>query len=152
MAVKGLDEARRTWDAACRAWSKDDASDAIATMKLGEAMMYAATAFICALDDVREKGLLLAKALETYGYPVSDAHWRSAQDKMSVQARTLHLTARAFGAAIEILAEPECIHHPGARAITNLDGEDLCQDCANAWVRGEGDWQRYCEEEDADHG
>ena len=33
--------------------------------------------------------------------------------------------------------------------ITNLDGDDLCQDCADAWARAEGDWQHYLEAEGA---
>lgn len=31
-----------------------------------------------------------------------------------------------------------CRNHPDVVAVTNLDGEDLCQECANAWVKGEG--------------
>lgn len=41
----------------------------------------------------------------------------------------------------------ECAHHPGVAAVTNLDGDDLCHDCADAWVRAEGDWQHYLEDE-----
>ncbi|MCY1649114.1 hypothetical protein OVA11_19240 [Caulobacter sp. SL161] len=40
-----------------------------------------------------------------------------------------------------------CHVHPDRFAITNLDGEDLCHDCANAWVEGEGDHQAYLEQE-----
>lgn len=43
---------RRAWEAATRAWSRDPVNDPVHTMKLGEAMMYAATDLICALEDV----------------------------------------------------------------------------------------------------
>lgn len=50
MAGEKLAEARRAWDLACRAWSRDDCADVIKTMKLGEVMMFAATDLICALE------------------------------------------------------------------------------------------------------
>lgn len=31
-----------------------------------------------------------------------------------------------------------CVNHPKHRAVTELDGEHLCQDCADAWLKGEG--------------
>ncbi len=34
--------------------------------------------------------------------------------------------------------------------VTNLDGDDLCQSCANKWVRAEGDYQAYLEMESGD--
>lgn len=34
-----------------------------------------------------------------------------------------------------------CVNHPDRRMRTNLDGENLCQECADAWVRAEGQWQ-----------
>lgn len=40
-----------------------------------------------------------------------------------------------------------CVSHPGQRAVTNLDGDNLCLDCANAWVKAEGDHQAYLEQE-----
>lgn len=45
-----------------------------------------------------------------------------------------------------------CVSHPGQRAVTNLDGDNLCLDCANAWVKAEGDHQAYLEQEGGDHG
>jgi len=36
--------------------------------------------------------------------------------------------------------QARCINHPGRQVRTNLDGEDLCQECADAWVRSEGQW------------
>lgn len=35
-----------------------------------------------------------------------------------------------------------CTHHPERLSVTNLDGEDLCEYCANDWVRAEGQWQQ----------
>ena len=32
---------------------------------------------------------------------------------------------------------PTCINHPNLAAVTNLDNENLCQECANAWTKGE---------------
>lgn len=32
-----------------------------------------------------------------------------------------------------------CVNHPDRAVRTNLDGDDLCQECADAWARGEGD-------------
>lgn len=49
-----LKEARQAWEAATRAWSRDDCADVIKTMKLGEAMMFAAIDLICALEDAIE--------------------------------------------------------------------------------------------------
>ena len=34
--------------------------------------------------------------------------------------------------------KPPCVNHPDRESRHNLDGEDLCQDCANAWARAEG--------------
>lgn len=48
--MTSLAKAQAAWAAACKAWSRDDASDVLATMKRGEAMMYAATDLICALE------------------------------------------------------------------------------------------------------
>lgn len=91
---------RAAWDAACRAWSRCDHSDAIEAMKLGEAMMYAATDYICALEGLRDKGRTLADTLRAYGYPVSDAHWKNASGDMSAQGRALHLAASSYRAAL----------------------------------------------------
>lgn len=45
-----LTEARRAWEAACRAWSQDTLDQIEETMRLGEVMMFAATDLICALE------------------------------------------------------------------------------------------------------
>jgi hypothetical protein len=39
--------------------------------------------------------------------------------------------------------------HHDRNAVMNLDGDDLCQECANNWVRAEGDWQHYLDSETA---
>jgi len=36
---------------------------------------------------------------------------------------------------------PGCLNHEDRARVTNLDGDDLCQECADAWVRAEGSWQ-----------
>lgn len=46
-----VEMARRSWNAAVKAWSRDDVSDPMATMKLGEQLLYAATDLICAQED-----------------------------------------------------------------------------------------------------
>lgn len=56
MAGEKLTETRRAWETACRAWSRDNCADVIATMKLGEAMMFAAIDLICALEDALAQG------------------------------------------------------------------------------------------------
>jgi hypothetical protein len=43
-----------------------------------------------------------------------------------------------------------CINHPERQARDNLDGDSLCQECCEAWVKVEGDWQRHIEEESKD--
>lgn len=102
MAAQGQnpEAAKRAWEASVRAWSKDDCSDAMRLMKLGEAMMFAATDYICALERLRDKGRTLSDALNAYGYPVSAAHWEGASGGMSVQARALHLAADGFRQAL----------------------------------------------------
>lgn len=45
-----------------------------------------------------------------------------------------------------------CINHPDRPVREILDGDALCQKCADAWARGEGEWQRYIESEEAGHG
>ena len=44
-----------------------------------------------------------------------------------------------------------CVNHPDRPVRTNLDGDDLCQECADAWVRGEGDYQHWLEQEEREH-
>lgn len=36
-----------------------------------------------------------------------------------------------------------CVNHPDRPVRANLDGEDLCQECCDAWVKSEGDHQHY---------
>ena len=36
---------------------------------------------------------------------------------------------------------PGCVNHEDRVRVTNLDGDNLCQECADAWVRAEGQWQ-----------
>ena len=103
---KGVREARRAWEAATRAWSRDNCADVTETMKLGEAMMYAATDLICALEDLRDKGRTLSDTLNAYGFPVSDEAWRKSSGSMSIQARGLHLAASNFRAALTQPQEP----------------------------------------------
>jgi hypothetical protein len=40
---------------------------------------------------------------------------------------------------------PVCVNHLDRVSRTNLDGEELCQECADAWVRGEGDHAAWLE-------
>lgn len=60
------------------------------------------------------------------------------------------MTAAHEPTARERLADP-CIRHPSRPSRVNLDGEDLCQDCANAWVRSEGQHAAYLDAEEAAH-
>lgn len=53
--------ARSVWDSACRAWSRDDCKDETETMKLGEAVMYAATDLIVAQEVLIEELVAAAK-------------------------------------------------------------------------------------------
>jgi hypothetical protein len=43
---------------------------------------------------------------------------------------------------------PACVNHPGRTSLTNLDGDELCLECANAWARGEGEHAAYLEAQD----
>lgn len=66
----GLEEMRKGWDKACRAWSRDDCKDVIVTMKLGEAMMYAATDLIVTQDDRLSQAEAERDALDALRAPV----------------------------------------------------------------------------------
>lgn len=66
------------------------------------------------------------------------------------------MTAQAFiegdGETMEGLPAPEvrnppCINHPGRISVTNLDGDDLCKECADNWVKGEGQSARDLDDE-----
>ena len=37
---------------------------------------------------------------------------------------------------------PGCVNHDDRARVTNLDGDNLCQECADAWCRAEGQWQQ----------
>lgn len=45
-----------------------------------------------------------------------------------------------------------CQSHAHLPAVVNLDGEDMCQECADNWVRAEGQWQAEQEQLERDHG
>lgn len=96
-----LKEARQAWEAATRAWSRDDCADVIKTMKLGEVMMFAATDLICEMERALAQGQTLSDVLSVYGFPVSDAAWRRSSGSMSFQARGLHLAASEFRKTIK---------------------------------------------------
>lgn len=100
MAGSKLTKARSAWEAACRAWSADNLDQIEETMRLGEVMMFAATDYICALEELRDKGRTLSDMLKAYGFPVSDAAWKNSSGGMSIQARGLHLAAESFRAAL----------------------------------------------------
>ncbi len=42
-----------------------------------------------------------------------------------------------------------CVNHPDRPVRTNLDGEDLCQECADNWARGEGQAAADADQQDA---
>ena len=94
--MKTVAEAKRAWEAACRAWSNDNLDQIEETMRLGEVMMFAATDLICAMEDTIAKANTLSDMLNAYGFPVSDAHWKNASGSMSIQARGLHLAAASY--------------------------------------------------------
>lgn len=50
-SMTSLKTARAEWDAATRAWSRDDLTDITTTMKAGERMLFAGVDLICALED-----------------------------------------------------------------------------------------------------
>jgi len=56
----------RAWNRAWAAWSTDSCTDIIATMKLGEAMMYAATDLISHMEDRIERLEVRAAAAPVY--------------------------------------------------------------------------------------
>jgi|GEM_PF-1661112 len=49
--IAQVEAARTRWNRACRHWSADDGQDIAQSIALGEAMMFAATDLICALED-----------------------------------------------------------------------------------------------------
>lgn len=100
MAGSKLTKAGAAWEAACRAWSRDDCTDMGRTMNAGEAMMFAATDYICALEELRDKGRTLSDMLNAYGFPVSEAAWKNSSGGMSIQARGLHLAAASYRALL----------------------------------------------------
>jgi hypothetical protein len=94
---------------------------------------------------------------ETVAIPLDVARWIYAAflplnpRKMRNADPRLVEAAQQFKEAVEAHGDPRaalnagraaleqgCVNHPDRPVRTNLDGEDLCQDCADAWVRGEG--------------
>lgn len=61
----------------------------------------------------------------------------------------VELGKRIATAAI-LAALPVCANHSDRASRTNLDGEQLCQECADAWVRGEGENAAWLEAEGRD--
>lgn len=65
-------------------------------------------------------------------------------DKIETDATIpLHPFAR------EPMTEARCVYHPDRPVRANLDGDDLCQECCDAWARGEGE---AANQEDPGHG
>ena len=54
MSARTIKEARSEWHAATRAWSRDDCTDVMKTMKAGERMLFAAIDLICLLEDAAD--------------------------------------------------------------------------------------------------
>lgn len=48
--------------------------------------------------------------------------------------------------------KPKCTYHLDRHSIVNLDGDELCGECADNWVRGEGDYFHYMEQLEQEHG
>lgn len=69
------------------------------------------------------------------------------REEKAIQRELDHIQGRHIGLAQWPRTDRSCIFHPGKPAITNLDGEDLCQQCANAWARSEGEWQQHLDAE-----
>lgn len=113
MAAK-LTKARKAWDDACKAWSQDNLDQIEETMRLGEVMMFAATDLICELEGIIARANTLSDALNAYGYPVSDAHWKNASGSMSIQARGLHLAAANYREARDAALSQ---HHGGTDGV-----------------------------------
>lgn len=70
---------------------------------------------------------------------VRPSNWDDDEDPEQVAA--WKLAQEALG--------PPCVNHADQPSVTNLDSEDLCQECANAWVRGEGQAAAEREAEEA---
>lgn len=65
-------------------------------------------------------------------------------------AQALGLSVMAVGRHIATLRRAwiaACVNHPDRPTRTNLDGDELCQECADAWVRGEGESAAYADAE-----
>lgn len=48
-----------------------------------------------------------------------------------------------------MMAAATCVNHFGRASRVNLDGDELCQECADAWVRAEGAHAAWMEAEEA---
>lgn len=53
--------------------------------------------------------------------------------------------------AYQLLPHQSCLHHPDRPVREILDGDPLCQECCDAWVRNEGAHQQYLEREEQGH-
>lgn len=54
--------------------------------------------------------------------------------------KNAELFRQTFQRIMEDEARGACVNHPDRLARTNLDGDNLCQECADAWCRAEGQW------------
>lgn len=70
---------------------------------------------------------------------VRDPAWE-IHDLKSAVAKFAQLAEQmaAVEARLAKLTGPRCTNHPDRPSRVNLDGEDLCQECANEWARAEG--------------
>ena len=75
---------------------------------------FAATDLICELEGIIARANTLSDALNAYGYPVSDAHWKNASGSMSIQARGLHLAAANYREARDAALSQ---HHGGTDGV-----------------------------------
>lgn len=103
--------------------------------------------------------------LETYGpecFPILPEHQGKKHFARVIMESAAEEIRKAWAAAIKDVetfqkaeegnAMPMCAHHPDRVSRTNLDGDELCQECADAWVRGEGQAaaEREAEEQHAE--
>lgn len=63
--------------------------------------------------------------------------------RMSVMTDDLHIPIlNVFLDDEHEVMPPGCVNHDDRVRVTNLDGDNLCQECADAWCRAEGQWQQ----------
>lgn len=100
----------------------------------------AAVAFTCQLSDfetewdaVVEACAQAAEAQDRTGREwVRDSLWAAILRRAGENVRRLK-------------RKPMCAHHPDRPSRINLDGDELCQQCADAWARGEGEHAAWLE-------